>query len=139
MVLLSILVNAPKFFESEVFDFVEGVSANATNVSSAVNVTLKTVKMIRVTDLREDPNYIIYYNNWTRLVVIGVVPIVLLIYFNYKVSKRKFRMFYNYQFPRSVPMSQAVQQPSEIAINFSKKICSSGANCHKGPEISTNP
>ena len=39
----------------------------------------------QVTWLRMHPYYIIYYNNWTRLIAIGILPTVLLIYFNYKV------------------------------------------------------
>ena len=42
---------------------------------------------ITTTSLRRDPYYTIYYTNWTRLILIGVLPILLLIYFNYKVSK----------------------------------------------------
>ena len=41
---------------------------------------------ITTTPLRRDPYYTIYYTNWTRLILIGVLPILLLIYFNYKVS-----------------------------------------------------
>ena len=42
---------------------------------------------IVVTPLRRNPYYAIYYTNWTRLILIGVLPILLLIYFNYKVAK----------------------------------------------------
>ena len=40
---------------------------------------------VTTTELRQDPYYIIYYTNWTRLILIGIFPILLLIYFNYKV------------------------------------------------------
>ena len=42
---------------------------------------------IVVTSLRRNQYYVIYYTNWTRLILIGVLPILLLIYFNYKVGK----------------------------------------------------
>ena len=40
---------------------------------------------IAVTALRRNPEYMIYYIYWTRLVVMGILPTILLIYFNYKV------------------------------------------------------
>ena len=40
---------------------------------------------ITVTALRQNPEYMIYYIYWTRLVVMGILPTILLIYFNYKV------------------------------------------------------
>ena len=43
------------------------------------------VQQLTTTELRRDPNYAIYYNNWTRLAVLGIIPAAMLIYFNYKV------------------------------------------------------
>jgi hypothetical protein len=40
-----------------------------------------------VTPLRKDPDYAIYYNNWARLAVLGIVPFLLLVYFNTKIYK----------------------------------------------------
>lgn len=40
---------------------------------------------IFVTELRQSKEYVIYYTNWTRLILISIIPTVLLIYFNYKV------------------------------------------------------
>ena len=42
---------------------------------------------LEVTPLRKDPDYAIYYNNWTRLAVLGIVPFALLVYFNTKIYK----------------------------------------------------
>jgi hypothetical protein len=42
---------------------------------------------IEVTPLRKDPDYAIYYNNWARLAVLGIVPFLLLVYFNTKIYK----------------------------------------------------
>jgi hypothetical protein len=38
-----------------------------------------------VTELRTNPDYAIYYNNWARLLVLGIFPFVLLVYFNTKI------------------------------------------------------
>ena len=43
------------------------------------------ILQIRATELRKNAYYAIYYNNWTRLLVLGIIPAALLIYFNYKV------------------------------------------------------
>ncbi len=45
---------------------------------------------IQVTPLRRNPSYAIYYNNWTRLAVLGIIPAALLIYLNYKVHQYLF-------------------------------------------------
>ena len=45
------------------------------------------VSEIDVTELRKNPTYAIYYNCWARIIITGLIPIVLLIYFNYKVYK----------------------------------------------------
>jgi len=64
---LAVLINAPKFFESEV---VYDEEDNST---------------IMVTDLRKNKNYAVYYQNWTRLFVLGLVPMLLLIFLNVRV------------------------------------------------------
>ena len=40
---------------------------------------------ITVTDMRRNPTYAIYYNNWARLFILGIIPAAMLIYLNYKV------------------------------------------------------
>ena len=35
--------------------------------------------------------YVTYYNQWARLFVMGFIPAVMLIYFNYKVRVRLYR------------------------------------------------
>ncbi|QQP49032.1 Uncharacterized protein FKW44_009544 [Caligus rogercresseyi] len=78
--LLSIVFNIPKIFEAEVYDEVDRTRYNATYDE------VKTFKAIRTTELRKNPDYVIYYNNWIRLMVVGIIPFSLLIYFNYKVG-----------------------------------------------------
>ena len=41
---------------------------------------------IKVTELRTNQAYVTYYNQWARLLVMGFIPAVMLIYFNYKVN-----------------------------------------------------
>lgn len=40
---------------------------------------------VEVTELRREPAYAIYYNNWTRLLILGIIPAIMLVYLNYKV------------------------------------------------------
>ena len=40
---------------------------------------------IAVTAMRKNPVYAIYYNNWARLFILGIIPAAMLIYLNYKV------------------------------------------------------
>ena len=51
--------------------------ANATN--------LKPV--IRATDLRKDSMYLIYYINLATFFVIGLIPLILISYYNFNVYK----------------------------------------------------
>ena len=38
--------------------------------------------------MRTNPYYRTYYVNWARLLVLGVIPFVLLVYYNYNIYKR---------------------------------------------------
>ena len=108
VVFFSVAINIPKFFESRVNEKYV-YRANGTVVPDGLvdvvreyhrgidNGTddgddflgdhgIKKAVFVATTELRDDPNYIVYYTNWTRLVAIGLVPTVMLIYFNYKVG-----------------------------------------------------
>ena len=105
VVFISILVNLPKFFESYVEErkipllpigYYLGengtVYANGTLLE---NFTVDDVEFeysyyIQVSDLRKNPHYTTYYTNWTRFFILGIIPTILLIYFNYKVSYFKY-------------------------------------------------
>ena len=41
----------------------------------------------KVTDLRNDPNYIRYYINWTRFLATGLGPMAALVFFNYSIFR----------------------------------------------------
>ena len=90
VVILSIFANFPKFFESELYDVpiippeITKEFWDANNLTASM---FNSTKQIQVTELRKDPYYTIYYNNWARLIVIGIAPTIMLIYFNYKVSR----------------------------------------------------
>ena len=63
--------NIPKFLEAEI------VHDNRTGDPNE--------PFLSVTELRLHPDYTIYYNNWTRLAVLGIIPAVLLVFFNAKI------------------------------------------------------
>jgi hypothetical protein len=54
----------------------------SSNVNETSNYQIPTID---VTALRKDPDYAIYYHNWARLAVLGIVPFVMLVYFNTKI------------------------------------------------------
>ena len=63
----AILFNIPKFLEATVeFD----------------NSTGQYEPYIDITDLRLNPDYSIYYNNFARLTILGIIPVVMLLFFN---------------------------------------------------------
>jgi len=66
VLLLSVIINAPKFFESEVIH-IDGGS------------------YIGLTAMRMDRDYAVYYQNWTRFLALGLVPMLLLIFLNVRV------------------------------------------------------
>jgi len=74
VVIFSVAFNIPKFFESEY-----KYDRNSTDPEAEL--------YLEVTDFRKNPNYAIYCNNWTRLMVLGIIPFCLLVYFNSKIYK----------------------------------------------------
>lgn len=67
VLLVSCLINIPKFFESQMI-------WNDDNTTS-----------IEITDMRLNKNYVIIYQNGIRLVLLGLVPMLLLIILNTRV------------------------------------------------------
>ena len=64
----AILFNIPKFLEATVeFD-------NSTGQYG-----------LYPTDLRVDSDYTLYYLNFTRLTILGIIPVVMLLFFNAKI------------------------------------------------------
>ena len=77
MVFLAILLNVPKFLEAR-FEW-----TNSTNVNGSLEYELSYT----ITELRDDPNYIQFYINWTRLITTGIIPMSALIYFNFGIFR----------------------------------------------------
>lgn len=75
VVLLSLVMNVTKFFEIEIHYIEMHNTETNTNVSKPV---------LNVTDFRMDPTYSIYFN-WFRFGSLGVIPFVLLVFFNFRI------------------------------------------------------
>ena len=73
VVVMSFGINLPKFFEAEIKTRKD---QNGTEIVE-----------LAVTELRKNPDYTIYYSNWTRLLGIGCIPFAMLIWFNLKIYK----------------------------------------------------
>ena len=67
----SVTFNVPKFLEATL------LYDNRTGDPNQPFLT--------VTDLRLSPEYSIVYNNWIRLVITGIIPFILLVFFNAKI------------------------------------------------------
>lgn len=70
VILFSVVFNLPKFFEGQI----------AWNHDSD-----PPTPEIQVTELRLNRDYMLYYNNILRLVVLGILPFVMLVFFNTKI------------------------------------------------------
>lgn len=70
--ILALLFNVPKLFEAKV-----------EYVAATPNATEYEVEL-QVAALRTHPIYSAY-NNWSRLIVLGIVPFTLLVFFNTKI------------------------------------------------------
>jgi hypothetical protein len=68
---LSVVFTITRFFE-------------ATVVYERPNNTSEPIPMLEPTDLRTAPLYTMYFN-WSRLIVHGIVPFVMLVYLNAKI------------------------------------------------------
>ena len=62
---------------------VNGSAAGVEPLLLNPNVTEYRV-ILNITEFRMDPNYSIYFN-WTRFVILGVIPFILLIFFNAQI------------------------------------------------------
>ena len=72
-IVISFLMNIPKFMETELFYF------NVTNIHDGKKSHLWDY---RLTSLRKDPDYIYYYVHWFRNIFTGIIPIIFLIIVN---------------------------------------------------------
>ena len=84
--LLSSLFQITRFFEAKVrYDEVFDPSSNTTN----------EILILDPTEMRTHPIYTAYYN-WSKLIVLGIIPFILLVFLNasiYKVNKEESCLF----------------------------------------------
>ena len=74
---LSVVFTMTRFFEAEVvFEDVTDEKTNATY----------QVPRLEPTEMRTAPIYTMYFN-WSRLIVLGIIPFVLLVYLNARIYK----------------------------------------------------
>ncbi len=76
---LSLTCNVPKFFEMKA----SLVASNETEDAQAWPFPGHHVQL-EVTNMRVDPIYSSFVN-WSQLVTLGIAPVCLLVYFNYKI------------------------------------------------------
>ncbi|XP_023345153.1 FMRFamide receptor [Eurytemora carolleeae] len=115
VVLLSVLLNVPKFLETEYYYTSTKEETNATNLllvlneqnasnllsaedwSFLVNFTMvhddpkETVNntlAVRLTSLRNNPTYVKYYTFLTRMVITGLIPFTALVFFKRATHQR---------------------------------------------------
>ena len=113
VIFISVAFNVPHFIELEVkyidasllaekdldlchmntsSDSLFGETANGTNQKMEdTNSNSTSTPIICYTSFGENPYYLDYYRNWAKLMVTGVIPFVLLIFFNtyiYKAIKK---------------------------------------------------
>merc|ERR1712106_456289 len=86
--LLAILVNVPKFLESEVIWYYEGNAIENLKVQVG-NVTVKDIPQwvptYHVTALRRNSAYMKYYIVYFRIFTTAIIPLVLMIFLNLRI------------------------------------------------------
>lgn len=86
VMLLSVVLNVPKFMESN-FTWTP-IESNATTAANSSDETSIEYEIgFEVSELREHPDYIKYYTMWTRLITTGIIPLGALIYFNFGIFR----------------------------------------------------
>ena len=88
--IISILFNITKFFEIKlewipIYEILDPTLLNSTLDSNYNNFSLTGYSVhLNVTEFRTDPTYSIFFN-WFRCISIGVIPFILLVYFNTQI------------------------------------------------------
>ena len=86
VLLWSILLNLPKWFELELKDMVFSEKGGLTPVTE--NVTTEVITIVAGTWLRYNDYYITYYMHWTLFLTTGVLPLAALFYLNLRIYFR---------------------------------------------------
>ena len=90
VLLMALILNVPKFLEAQ-FTWTP-IDVNGTILNDSQLATLNDSQVeyqigYQTTELRDDPNYIQFYINWTRLITTGLIPMGALIYFNFGIFR----------------------------------------------------
>ncbi len=81
-ILLSLAFNVPKFFEATVvYDGDDGDDGETGGGGNGTEGDSPPAPRIGVTDMRKSPAYSAY-NNWSRFILLGLLPFALLVFFN---------------------------------------------------------
>jgi hypothetical protein len=79
ILLMTIILNMPKWMEWEHNWVVKSNSTNLNETEMEYQIHLNS------SELHKNPDYILYYRNWTKLLTTGLIPFVALVYFNYGI------------------------------------------------------
>ena len=141
VIITSVAINVPHFMELEVryiddslladkdlchrntsSDSVISELANDTNQGMEdMNSNSTTTPILCYTALGENPYYLYYYRNWTKLMVTGVIPYVLLVFFNtyiYKAIKKNARMIEETGSNEPMPTSTKRKDEENLSMVF---------------------
>ena len=77
----TVLFNIPKFFELESSESIQQVEVFDSS-NNATNIHNQTVIVCKMTDLRLNKNYSLFYVHLSRLFVTGIIPVSALVYLN---------------------------------------------------------
>jgi len=90
VLLLSVVVNVPKFFEAEIEWLYNGkwnrtVASNMSDESYQQHTIEEWVPAYKPTDLRKDSNYIKFYITYFRLFSTAIIPLIALVTINFRI------------------------------------------------------
>ena len=97
VLLCSLLINLPKWFELELKDMVyspaEGLIPISDKNTSLLNLeleneTLEVITIVAGTWLRYNDYYVTYYMHWTLFLTTGLLPLGALFYLNLRIYLR---------------------------------------------------
>ena len=107
---MALILNVPKFLEAQ-FTWtpieVNGTTLNDSQVEYQIGY--------QTTELRDDPNYIQFYINWTRLITTGLIPMGALIYFNFGIF-RGIQVIYKSRKKKSPKLNEELRSSKKMQI-----------------------
>ena len=88
MLLWSILLNLPKWFELELKDMIFTENVGLTPITANTTNEVEVITIVAGTWLRYNDYYITYYMHWTLFLTTGVLPLAALFYLNLRIYLR---------------------------------------------------